>query len=1448
MKFWAITVLCCLFIVGAASGMAVPLHADDLTQEVNIPGPPTIVINEVHSKPDVKTEAVEFIELFNPTAAAISLSGWAIMGGVDYAFLDDARIEPGAYLLVAENPAVLHAKFGVSALGPYARRLDSDGDRVVLRDGSARIVDEVEFGYGFPWPVVGESANASLQLIHFGLDNNLAGNWRSAAATPGARNLVYSDNPPPRIDSVTHAPQSPRSWQNVTVTAAVADADGLSAVTLSYQIVEPGGYIALTDRAYQTNWTTLPMQEAGAGLYRAELPADIQRHRRLVRYRVEAIDGAGQLVRVPYPDDPQPNFAYFVYDDPPQWNASIDGGGAGRLTYDFAAMRPLPIYHIIAKKRDVADAMHMPDSTWAEGYMGHDYLWRATLVYDGKVYDHITFRARGGLTRYATGKTMWKLNFNPTHSLQAVDDWGRPFATAWDKLNLSSAIQQTHRSRRGEQGMFESISFRLFNLAGVEAPSTFFMHFRVIDDAAEQGASQYDGDFWGLYLGIEQPDGNFLEEHSLPDGNFYKVEDYKGEKNNQGRTAVADNSDFDAFTAYYTYANPDPSWWRAAVDLARYYSYRSIIEAIHHYDVDQGKNFFYFNNPMLNKWSVHPWDLDGVWYEKMPGTGVEPFLAPVLSNPQFNMEYQNRLREVRDLLFNSDQMNAMLDEHANFIDSAFNGLSMVDADRAMWDHHPIYLTHYVDRNRTRPGHFYRFSPTRDFRGMVALMKQWVVERSAWIDATLLTDRDQPVTPVIYYVGAAGFPADQLRFHVVDFADPQGPGDFAAMRWRIAEVTDPVAPTYDPTAPRKYEIDAAWQSNDLLTFQSELTPPLGVIQPGRAYRVRVRMKDRSGRWSHWSAPVSFVAASPAAPSPTELKISEIMYNPFSLGYFDSEELEFIELQNTGQSSIDLSNVQLGGGINYRFPPGASLSAGKFVVIAANSGAFVRRYGFAAFGEFERDLGNSGDVVLLLDAFQRVIATVEYSDESPWPKAADGAGRSLTPVHINANPGRGENWRASAGIHGSPGAPDPLPILVNEFLPAPSPGAYQVVELFNPNDEPVAIGGWFLSDSAVKPRKYRIPDGAVIAAKGYFVIPEYEFVRPSFDGAFRLAAEGGELYLASASDDRLTGHRHGFRYGASETGMTWGRYVSSAGHEQLVQQSQPTLGGVNADPRVGPVVIGAITLESPASGAAVIALTNASDEAVNLFDPVSPQQTWELHGAFMRIPAGVALAPGATMLVTAADPHSYCLSGDAPAPQRVFGPFSGPLTETGQEISLWSARPAGSASPHFLADSVDFSIEKGWPYFSHVRGATLRKGDLAVHGNDPAHWQMTNTWISSTVALTPTLCSFTAAPTSNGAGMTVQWTMHAEAGVVHYTLRRGTSLDESQAIILTPGGVTAQGSDQGRQVYTFVDNDAPLAQPLYYWLDAVGVGDEGWRLGVTSPVQPFVHIYTPMIISR
>src|SRR5438093_654399 len=156
---------------------------------------------------------------------------------------------------------------------------------------------------------------------------------------------------------------------------------------------------------------------------------------------------------------------------------------------------------------------------------------------------------------------------------------------------------------------------------------------------------------------------------------------------------------------------------------------------------------------------------------------------------------------------------------------------MVDAERTMWDYHPV-----VGRvMKGGSGLFYQASRTKTFAGMVQLMKDYVNNRSALIDQALLRDPLLPPTPTITASCPTNFPVDHLDFRVAPFSG----SIFAAMKWRLAEITDKNAPAYKPNKPGQYEITPIWESEELTTFKPELPIPPDIAKPGHAYRVRVR---------------------------------------------------------------------------------------------------------------------------------------------------------------------------------------------------------------------------------------------------------------------------------------------------------------------------------------------------------------------------------------------------------------------------------------------------------------------------------------------------------------------------------------------------------------------------------------------------------------------------------
>ena len=159
--------------------------------------------------------------------------------------------------------------------------------------------------------------------------------------TPGAANSVLADNAAPQLRQLTHTPQQPRTGDPVIVTIKATDPQGVQQLMLEYQVVDPGSYIRLTDPSYATQWASLQMhddgqqgdQTANDAVFTAVIPGNVQAHRRLVRYRIAATDRLAESVTVPYADDPQPNFAYYVYDGVPEWTAANRPGSSAPVTF-----------------------------------------------------------------------------------------------------------------------------------------------------------------------------------------------------------------------------------------------------------------------------------------------------------------------------------------------------------------------------------------------------------------------------------------------------------------------------------------------------------------------------------------------------------------------------------------------------------------------------------------------------------------------------------------------------------------------------------------------------------------------------------------------------------------------------------------------------------------------------------------------------------------------------------------------------------------------------------------------------------------------------------------------------------------------------------------------------------------------------------------------------------
>ena len=1048
-----------------------------LRVEFDTPGSETspdggVVINEIHSNPEESYELVEFVELYNSKDEDIDLSGWALAGGIDFVFPGGTIIESGKYLVVAEDASVrtlspttsVQLKFGADPAvlyGPYAGSLRNEGERIELRDALGGEVDQVDYGQGFPWPLMGEGN--SMQLVKATSDNDLGGSWRGALPTPGSANSsVLAANLPPQIRQVDHSPSMPGSTDVVTVSAKIADSDSVNLVELLYQTVPPGNYVRITDGAYNT-WNTVTMNDAGVGgdalagdsIYSVEIPVATRGNRNLIRYRIRATDDLSANVTVPYPDDEQPNFAYMVYDGVPAWNgASNPGGGDAPVSFSTDAMNSMLPYHLIADPDDVADCQF--NGAFQEN------RFKGTLVYEGVVYDHIEFKIRGEGSTYLSGKNKWKFFFNRGHEFEARDDYGKKYAEPWRVLSVSACATPYNANHRGSSGIDEALAFRLFNLAGVPAPRTHYFQFRVIDDAEEASpSSQYEGDLWGLYMATEFPDGRFLDEHGLPDGNSYKMEG-SGDKKNQSATQSVNSSDLNSFRASDT-SGQSVSWWEANLDLESYFAFRAVNQIVNNLDMSDARNFYWYHNSETDLWTPIPWDMDNA-YLHANSNHVRIDALNCLNRPVIKTAYDNYVRSLEDLLFTREQTSDLIDELASIVDP-----SMVEVDQFMWNYHPRTMTTSVFPHR---GGFFRNPATRtstsgawsysrtlasaDFDGMKHFFKDFVsppagavtTHNSTWqhwngweLHASRFSDSGIPLTPIIHYTGAVAFPVDGVSFETTPFNDPGG--SFAAMKWRLAEITPfspPITgPVFEHAKSGEYEIDAIWESGELLTFSNSIEIPSEELEIGKTYRVRCQMKDNSGNWSHWSEAVEFIAGSAdVTPWLENLVVSEFMYHPApptggELAVTTSEsDFEFLEIWNKSETvSLALGELSFSDGVEFSFGGGAIsiLGPNEYALVVRNTAAFEARYGVGLpiAGEFSGKLSNDGERVALTFAGGTVIREWTYNDVSPWPVEADGTGASLVLKDPSGVPDHGlaASWMAGPTVGGTPGQGEVVP---------------------------------------------------------------------------------------------------------------------------------------------------------------------------------------------------------------------------------------------------------------------------------------------------------------------------------------------------------------------------------------------------------------------------------------
>lgn len=500
-----------------------------------------------------------------------------------------------------------------------------------------------------------------------------------------------------------------------------------------------------------------------------------------------------------------------------------------------------------------------------------------------------------------------------------------------------------------------------------------------------------NGQYWGPYNTHERPDGEFAEYHLGGDESDYTVIKTKVE------VVQGDRVEWDALIALcnpYQAANHQAILDR--IEEAPFIDY--IFMNIWGGNTDWPHNNWYAirNNLTNGPFMFYVWDPENyVFITGNDRTGVNTNHSPGIiydrlrRNLEFKVHFGDHVHRhmFNDGIYTTPNMQSLWQEIAAELEPMMNGES------ARWgDEHTAtpyntidhWLPHVAYRKNT-------YMPTRHTIVLNQLRSK-----------NLYPDTAAPVFSQHGGTITAGY--------VLGMSNPDGVGT--------------IYYSTDGSDPRLIGGNVAGTA---LVYTTAVTLPSSTT-------VKARVLNTNGEWSALNE-ASFTTGT--IPDTSSLAISEIHYHPtdvtpteLAAGFTDKDDFEFIELMNTGTTTMDISTLEFIQGITFDFSTvnNPLLAPGERVVLAKNSTAYALRYGSSVnvAGNYSGRLSNDGEMLTLMQGTTELLSFA-YNDTYPWPDSADGQGASLVLINPMSNPAHAiaDNWRASGIVNGTPETEETLP---------------------------------------------------------------------------------------------------------------------------------------------------------------------------------------------------------------------------------------------------------------------------------------------------------------------------------------------------------------------------------------------------------------------------------------
>ncbi|MDG2381534.1 MAG: Ig-like domain-containing protein [Pirellulaceae bacterium] len=173
------------------------------------------IISEVNYNPttpadETTSDAYEYVEVWNPTASPLDVTGWRLGKAVDFSFPEGTTVGPNRGLVaVSFDPADVAATTAfrthyaiaadVELIGPFSGVLDNGGENLELQrtvagdDSEFILVDRVRYEDDQPWPGSADGAGDSLNRLAADSYGDLVSSWLAAVPTPGTAS--FGPNP-----------------------------------------------------------------------------------------------------------------------------------------------------------------------------------------------------------------------------------------------------------------------------------------------------------------------------------------------------------------------------------------------------------------------------------------------------------------------------------------------------------------------------------------------------------------------------------------------------------------------------------------------------------------------------------------------------------------------------------------------------------------------------------------------------------------------------------------------------------------------------------------------------------------------------------------------------------------------------------------------------------------------------------------------------------------------------------------------------------------------------------------------------------------------------------------------------------------------------------------------------------------------------------------------------